>query len=150
MVADLVRQPDRIGTGRARHGHVGVATRVKSERPDTVLDGKLAELIHPPENGRLANGRPVSGLEDPGRADTPLLPQVAHHFGRMLGQRDLTAAGVVATLGDTLVLLALSRGDPTDVDVLILKMQPVGSSAGDRFRITDFRIVPELACFLSP
>jgi hypothetical protein len=42
-----------------------------------------------------------------------------------------------------IVLLPLSRGDPTDVDVLTLKFQPTESVVGDRFRITDFRIVPE-------
>ena len=41
------------------------------------------------------------------------------------------------------VCLLLSRGDPTDFDVLTLKFQPIESVMGDRYRITDFRIIPE-------
>ncbi len=41
------------------------------------------------------------------------------------------------------VFLLLSRGDPTNFDVLTLKFQPTESVMGDRYRITDFRIIPE-------
>jgi len=51
------------------------------------------------------------------------------------------SAELSATEG--IVLLPLSHGDPTDIDVLVLRMQPVSSSVDDRFRITDFRVVPE-------
>jgi hypothetical protein len=53
------------------------------------------------------------------------------------------AQSVVNGAQEGVVLLPLSRGDPTDVDVLTLKFQPTESVAGDRFRITDFRIIPE-------
>lgn len=41
------------------------------------------------------------------------------------------------------VFLLLSRGDPTDFDVLIVKFQFTEAVMGDRYRITDFRIIPE-------
>ena len=41
------------------------------------------------------------------------------------------------------VFLLLSRGDPTDFDVLKVKFQFTEAVMGDRYRITDFRIIPE-------
>ncbi len=53
------------------------------------------------------------------------------------------AQSVVNGAQEGVVLLPLSRGDPTDVVVLSLKLQFPEAEAGDRFRITDFRVVPE-------
>ncbi len=53
------------------------------------------------------------------------------------------AQSLVNGAQEGVVLLPLSRGDPTDVDELYLKLQFNEAVAGDRFRITDFRVIPE-------